>query len=114
MTPGPINRSATPPSPADLAAEVIVQLRDLLADERAADGLRRVLDMEDELLSLDDVCRLTGFGDTKVRELVRRRAIPMLKIGGDWRITRRAYRAAAAAGFAPPSGRVMTKRRAAA
>jgi hypothetical protein len=104
--------------PAEIAAEVLVHLRGLLADERSAEALRRVLDMEDQLLTVADIQRLTGFGRTKVDRLVQLRAIPMFRMPtddgepkGDWRITRRAFREAAARGFAVPKGRVMTTSR---
>ena len=64
--------------------------------------LRCMAAMEEELLTLDDVRARLGFSknDTVVR-LVQAGGLPMFKIGGQWRITRKEYRKAALRQFKP-------------
>ena len=67
------------------------------------DALRHMAEMEEELLTLDDVRRRLGFSkDETVLRLVKTGGLPMFKIAGRWRITRRAYRQAALRQFKPP------------
>ena len=80
-----------------LAASIVDRLL------RDGEALRHVVEMEEELLTLDDVRRRLGFSknETVVR-LVKSGGLPMFKIGGEWRITRAGYRKAALRQFSPP------------
>lgn len=59
-----------------------------------------VADLEDKL----------PWGRSTIDKMVARRQIPMVKVEGRWIITAAAFRAAAAAGFPVPTGRVSTRR----
>lgn len=61
--------------------------------------LRRVVGIEDELLTTDDLMALTKFGRKKVLAMLHDGRIPGFKLDGEWRITRRAFRQAADRGF---------------
>jgi len=63
------------------------------------DYLRERTRIEDELLTIGDLVELTKFSPTKVRRMIHDGEIPAFKVGGDWRITRREYRRAAANQF---------------
>ena len=90
-----------------LAAAVV----DRLADDPRA--LRHMVEMEEECLTMKDVCQRLGVAKAEtVRAAIESGEIylPMFKVGGRWRITRRAFRKAAERGFKPPkrAGRKIT------
>ena len=86
----------TPPWLDDLATRIVSKLM------HTPGALRQIADMEEELLTIEDVRKRLGVKDRKtVIALVQSGGLPMFKIGGQWRITRRAYRQAMLRGFKP-------------
>ncbi len=59
--------------------------------------IARLADVEDQLLSFEDMMRLGQYGKNKLRDLIRRRKIPAFKDGGnEWKISRKGWRRAIA------------------
>ncbi len=66
-------------------------------------ALARIAEHEETLLTLDEVKTRLGLKtDEAVLKLVKTGGLPMFKVGREWRITRKAYRAAMQRSFASP------------
>ncbi|PAP79649.1 hypothetical protein B1759_15125 [Rubrivirga sp. SAORIC476] len=65
---------------------------------------------EETIYTVADLEERLPWSRATIDKMVTRRQIPMVKVEGRWIITAAAFRAAAAAGFPIPAGRVRTRR----